>query len=88
MYMCIVMFMNIYIKPTNETMLRDYNGSMSGLVNRLLEEFFADYPSAATGTKKPKEYAELPTKYPLGESCKHGYSPKLCKFAPPGKSCK
>lgn len=32
--------MNIYIKPKNEAMLRARKGSMSGLVNQLLEEHF------------------------------------------------
>lgn len=56
--------MNIYITQTNEDLLRSYDGSMSGLVNRLLEDFFVKNPSASTGGKKPVEYAALPTKYP------------------------
>jgi hypothetical protein len=36
------MHMNIYISPANEQKLRNHNGSMSGLVNNLLTEFFLD----------------------------------------------
>lgn len=50
--MSILMTMNIYIKPQNEELLRRYDGSMSGLVNRLLEDFFEEYPSAATGIRR------------------------------------
>jgi hypothetical protein len=32
--------MNIYISPDNERRLRAYDGSMSGLINRLLEDHF------------------------------------------------
>lgn len=34
------MSMNIYIKPHLERRLRDYGGSMSGLINELLESHF------------------------------------------------
>lgn len=64
MYMYIIMYMNIYIKPAVEEKLRRYDGSMSGLVNRLLEEFFKGNPSAATGAEKPSEWASQPGKYP------------------------
>ena len=62
--MTIIMNMNIYITEQNEELLRKYDGSMSGLVNRLLSGFFEGYPSAATGGLKPNEYAATPDKYP------------------------
>lgn len=40
MNMYIVMNMNIYIQPEIEVLLRAYDGSMSGLINRLLADFF------------------------------------------------
>lgn len=39
MNMCIVMNMNIYISPSNEELLRK-EASMSGLINKLLEEHY------------------------------------------------
>ena len=56
------MCMNIYISELNEKNLRHYDGSMSGLVNRLLGDFFEKYPSAATGGEKPIEEAAVPPK--------------------------
>lgn len=41
MYMHIVMCMNIYISPANEEKLRSYPSSMSGLINKLLAEYFS-----------------------------------------------
>ena len=40
MTMCMIMNMNIYISKDNEQKLRAYNGSMSGLINKLLDQFF------------------------------------------------
>lgn len=40
-----IMTMNIYITQENETSLRNYNGSMSGLINDLLSQYF-DQPTS------------------------------------------
>lgn len=58
MTMYIVMTMNIYIKPNIEELLRKYDGSMGGLVNRLLEDFFQENTSAATGVRREIDKAE------------------------------
>lgn len=58
--------MNIYITEDNEEKLRHYDGSMSGLVNRLLATFWERNPSAATGGLKPAEdAAKAPAPVPL-----------------------
>lgn len=92
MNMYMIIHMNIYIKEENEYNLRRYDGSMSGLVNRLLEDFFKEYPAAATGAEKPKKYAKHPGKYPTDGTkpinapaqetvkfCKHQQVKGLCK---------
>lgn len=54
MHMCIIMSMNIYINEDNEINLRKYAGSMSGLVNRLLDDFFTGSPVTSKGYFKPE----------------------------------
>lgn len=49
MNMCIIIVMNIYISQPNEEKLRQYRGSMSGLINDLLERHFTDNPTASSG---------------------------------------
>ena len=47
MNMCIVMNMNIYIRPDLESLLRQEGSSgasMSGLINKLLEGYFSQTP--------------------------------------------
>ena len=44
--MCIIMNMNIYIRPDNEQHLRAHKGSMSGLINDLLDAHFSGKPVA------------------------------------------
>lgn len=46
------MNMNIYITPDNEKLLRNHGGSMSGLINGLLEGYFNDVAPSTT-TKVP-----------------------------------
>ena len=46
MYMHIVMTMNIYITEDNRINLKNLNGSMSGLVNELLRDYFNKQPTA------------------------------------------
>ena len=56
MNMCIVMNMNIYIRPDLESLLRQEN-SMSGLINKLLEEHYSQTPHTPlqeTEEEKPK----------------------------------
>lgn len=56
MNMCIVINMNIYIRPDLETLLRQ-EGSMSGLINKLLEEHYSQTPHTPlqeTKEEKPK----------------------------------
>lgn len=57
MNMRIVMYMNIYITPKNERLLRDWHTenddvTMSGLINKLLEEHFSvnEYAGRQSGT--------------------------------------
>jgi hypothetical protein len=59
MSMCIVIYMNIYINPTNEKLLREYakdvnneGNTMSGLINKLLTYHF--------GAGTPTENTPLP----------------------------
>jgi hypothetical protein len=54
--MCILIDMHIYITPDNEKLLREYSneGTMSGLINSLLEEFFSK-------TENPSRPADPPT---------------------------
>lgn len=60
--MCILIYMNIYITPTNEKLLREYSneGTMSGLINSLLEEFFnkTENPSRPIGPLTPESGEE------------------------------
>lgn len=56
MNMCIIMSMNIYITPDNEQRIRQHGGSMSGLVNQLLAEYFSrSHTSNATGNTTVSE---------------------------------
>lgn len=73
MRMCIIMSMNIYIKPDIEEKLRRYDGSMSGLINRLLADFFEKNPTAATGGYKTedKEHETLAELTPAPENIKY-----------------
>lgn len=50
--MCIIMYMNIYITPQNEEQLRK-EVSMSGLINRLLAEYFEHNALKDTLQTKP-----------------------------------
>lgn len=62
MNMCIVMYMNIYITPTNEVKLKTYRRSgesMSGLINRLLDNHFQDIDTSPINTPPtPKKIEE------------------------------
>lgn len=42
MVMCIIMGMNIYITPQNQERLRSLQGSMSGLINSLVDNAFTE----------------------------------------------
>jgi hypothetical protein len=79
MYMRIIMNMNIYITPSNEKLLRDYaldenhqGNTMSGLINRLLVEYFGtpgenrgDAKIYVSKTGKRLSVASLPPKEPV-----------------------
>lgn len=54
MSMAIIITMNIYISPANEERLRKHDGSMSGLVNHLLEQFFSQ-PARPMPTSRKDE---------------------------------
>lgn len=85
MNMCIIMYMNIYISPTNEKRLRDHPGSMSGLVNSLLDKHF----SGVVYNEPIKREVTTPTnptpiKQVLEKEfvlCKHGKPKGFCKVS-------
>ena len=82
------MNMNIYITDKNQELLRK-EVSMSGLINRLLEEYYAkpiqlSYASADTVPLKDAMKV-LPQK--RLNLCGHGAGVQFCKFARPGKPC-
>lgn len=89
--------MNIYISPKNEELLRKYDGSMSGLVNRLLAGFFEENPAAATGVRREVDKRDevppvVPThSNPFSEPHKQSPQPatqKYCKHGAVPEFCK
>lgn len=87
MNMCIVMNMNIYITPDNENKLRNHGGSMSGLINGLLDNYFnglssngrtADFDSANLGSSPSEPARPTPvTSTPKGSPAPAAYSPPV-----------
>lgn len=87
----IIMNMNIYITKANEKMLREHTEqSMSGLINYLLAEYFDSKKDNPASTKEEVIglYVNAGAVAEGKKWCKHGYDPKFCKFAKPGKACK
>lgn len=64
--MYIYMHMNIYITPENEARLRKLEGSMSGLINELLNGYFAQLESPPVAAKQRNEAIQIP-KPPIEE---------------------
>jgi hypothetical protein len=56
------MHMNIYISKENERFLRQYSGSMSGLINELLGDYFEKTKKTIHVPQVPGEYTPVPDK--------------------------
>lgn len=87
MYMTIIMTMNIYITKDNELFLKALSdGSMSGLINRLLDDYRKDkaYDPIPLSPRGPKPVLRLSDAGLVPKLCKHGADPKMCKFAKNG----
>ena len=78
--------MNIYIKPDIEDKLRRYDGSMSGLVNRLLEDFFGRDTVGSVVPQKRMSYADIGSEMGVVIEPNDNWEESVLETTPPKKT--